>query len=77
MQDTWQKFQQELQEMSKYGDCKLCGEIIESGLSIEPFGNCCDKCVNEINNSSDTHCDDCDNSTDTPCTNCLWDESVK
>jgi hypothetical protein len=34
--------------MSKYGNCQLCGEIIESGLSIEPFGNCCTKCVNEI-----------------------------
>jgi RNA polymerase-binding transcription factor DksA len=48
MQDTWQKFQQELQEINDFGDCQLCGEIIVDGLLIEPFGNCCDKCVNEI-----------------------------
>ena len=32
----------------KFGNCQLCGETIVSGLSVEPFGNCCDKCVNEI-----------------------------
>jgi RNA polymerase-binding transcription factor DksA len=48
MESTWSKFQQELQKMNDYGDCQLCGEVIESGLSIEPFGNCCDECVKQI-----------------------------
>jgi RNA polymerase-binding transcription factor DksA len=33
---------------NKYGDCQLCGEVIESGLSIEPFGNFCANCVKQI-----------------------------
>lgn len=31
-----------------FGDCQLCGWVILNGLSVEPFGNCCDKCVAEL-----------------------------
>jgi len=71
MQDTWQKFQQELQADSNT-NCGACGLFInDDEMDLEGFHS------PDLCDANDTHCDDCDNSTDTPCTNCLWDESVK
>jgi hypothetical protein len=34
--------------IDRYGNCGLCGVVIEEGLSIEPFGNCCQNCVDDV-----------------------------
>jgi hypothetical protein len=70
MQDTWQKFQQEL--VNSDNNCGACGLFIsDDEMDSEGFHspNLCD--------ANDTHCDECDNGTDSPCINCQWDESVK
>ena len=34
--------------VNNYGDCGLCGVAIEQGLSLEPFGNCCQNCIDDV-----------------------------
>ncbi len=51
--------------IDSYGSCGLCGAVIESGLSIEPFGNCCQNCVDDVKQFgtskvlSDSNCGAC------------------
>jgi hypothetical protein len=68
MQNTWEKFQKELQEPILCGACGQYYEENEQGDDAYHAPELCD--------ANDEVCEDCNNGTDMPCKTCL-DEDMK